>query len=59
MHKKEKEKQFINSVNFIDSNINPENNSEDIFNVSFHLYELDNRNIYNNNNLTKKNEEKS
>ena len=60
LHKKnkDKDKQFINSVNFFDSNINPENNSEVIYNVSFHSYELDNSNIDNNNNSSQKNEEK-
>ena len=52
---KDKDKQFINSVNFFDSNINHENNSEVIYNVSFHSYELDNSNI-DNNNWAQKNE---
>ena len=59
LHKKykDKDKQFIISVNYFDSNINHENNSEVIYNVSFHSYELDNSNI-NNNNCAQKNEEK-
>ena len=58
LHKKNKDtdKQFINSVNFFDSNINQENNSDVYYNVSFHSYELDNSNIDNNN--AQKNEEK-
>ena len=61
LHKKnkDKDKQFINSVNFFDSNINQENNSDVYYNVSFHSYELDNSNIDNNNNAQKNEEKKT
>ena len=57
LNKKEKDKKFIDSVNFFDSNINQENNSDVIYNISFHSYELD-KSTSENNTINKNEENK-
>ncbi len=57
LNKKEKDKKFIDSVNFFDSNINQENNSDVIYNVSFHSYDLD-KSTSENNTINKNEENK-